>query len=557
MTYISTPLPPYPYNPAYQTPVAYFCMEYAITQSLKIYAGGLGFLAGSHLRSAYALKQNLVGIGILWKYGYYDQIRQSDQTMGVLFQEKVYGFLQKLDLQFEIRVNHAPVRVGVYYLPPATFSTAPLFLLTTDLPENDYLARTITHKLYDPDKSARIAASILLGVGGCKLLELLGYAPAVYHLNEAHALPLVFSLYEKYQQVAEVRKRVVFTTHTPEEAGNEKTDTGLLEKMNFFSSVPLAEVRKITGITGEVFDHSLAALRLAKRANGVSRMHGEVANKIWGSYSGISPITSITNAQNYAYWADQSLYSYLRRNEDAKLAARKRKLKRRLFEEVADQTGDLLDEDIFTIVWARRFAGYKRADLLLEDLDRFERLITSKNHPIQIIWAGKPYPMDYAAISVFDRLVHLSKKHTNCSILVGHELKLSKLLKQGADVWLGTSLVTHEASGTSGMTAAMNGAVLLSTADGWIPEFIRHGINGFMIPAVSPDLPLHEQNKLDARHLWDTLEQEILPLYYQQSNLWVQVIKNCMREVIPHFNSDRMAGQYYDKLYNADPIRNN
>jgi glycogen phosphorylase len=169
MTTTYTTLLPDTYAPAYQTRVAYFSMEYAIAQSLKIYAGGLGYLAGSHLRSAYALKQNVVGIGILWKYGYYDQIRKPDQTMGVLFQEKVYSFLQKLDLRFQILVNQAPVQVEVYYLPPATFGTAPLYLLSTDLPENDYLAQTITHKLYDPDKAARIAASILLGVGGAKL----------------------------------------------------------------------------------------------------------------------------------------------------------------------------------------------------------------------------------------------------------------------------------------------------------------------------------------------------------------------------------------------------
>jgi glycogen phosphorylase len=549
MTTTYTTLLPDTYAPAYQTRVAYFSMEYAIAQSLKIYAGGLGYLAGSHLRSAYALKQNVVGIGILWKYGYYDQIRKPDQTMGVLFQEKVYSFLQKLDLRFQILVNQAPVQVEVYYLPPATFGTAPLYLLSTDLPENDYLAQTITHKLYDPDKAARIAASILLGVGGAKLLELLGIAPNIYHLNEAHALPLVFSLYEKYGHVAEVRKKVVFTTHTPEEAGNEKTDIGLLDKMSFFSNVELAQVRQLTGIAGDVFDHSLAALRLSKAANAVSRLHGEVTRKMWAGYSGISPITAITNAQSYSYWADVPLYEYLGQEADGKLAARKKELKRQLLEEVADQTGDLLDENVLTLVWARRFAGYKRADLLLEDLDRFYRLLANQDLPIQIIWAGKPYPMDYAAISVFDRLVHLSKKHTNCSILVGYELRLSKLLKQGADVWLNTPLVTREASGTSGMTAAMNGAVLLSTADGWVPEFIRPGHNGFMIPPADAGLPLYQQNKRDAQLLLDTLENQILPLYYQQPGQWLEIMKTSLREVVPFFDSDRLAREYYEKLY--------
>ncbi|WP_367615664.1 alpha-glucan family phosphorylase [Pontibacter liquoris] len=429
-------LHPYAYAPAYQKRVAYFCMEYAIAQALKIYAGGLGFLAGSHMRSAYALKQNLIGIGILWKYGYYDQVRQPDQTMGVLFQEKIYSFVEKTDIRFEITVNRAPVQVAVYYLPPQLFGTAPLFLLSTDLPENSYIAQSITHKLYNADKSTKVASNILLGIGGFKLLELLGYAPETYHLNEAHALPLVFALYEKYGNVEEVKRRFVFTTHTPEEAGNEKSDIRLLSDMSFFSNVPVEQVKTITKTEGDTFNHTLAALRLARRSNGVSRLHGSTIVQKWSTYSDISPLLYITNAQNYAYWADQYLYNYLQNGRDEKLVARKKKLKRRLFEEVADQTGDLYDENVFTIVWARRFASYKRADLLLEDMNRFHSLLTDLNHPVQIIWAGKPYPMDYDAISVFNQLVHLSAQYPNCSVLVGYELKLSKLLKQGADLWL-------------------------------------------------------------------------------------------------------------------------
>ncbi|PRY07267.1 starch phosphorylase [Pontibacter ummariensis] len=544
-------LHPYTAAPSYQKCVAYFCMEYAIAQSLKLYAGGLGFLAGSHMRSAYILRQKVVGIGILWKYGYYDQVRQSDQTMGVLFQEKIYTFLEKTSIRFEITVNRAPVQVGVYYLPPLLFGTVPLFLLTTDLPENDYLAQTISHKLYDVDKNARIAASVLLGTGGFKLLELLNLAPDVYHLNEAHGLPLVFSLYAKHGSVEEVRKRVVFTTHTPEEAGNEKTDIHLLHDMSFFSPLSLDQARLITKTEGDTFNHSLAALRLAKISNAVSRMHREAVEKNWSACEGTSPIIHITNAQNYYYWADKPLYDYLYSEDDEMLVARKKELKRQLFEEVADQTGDMLHQDVFTIVWARRFAGYKRADLILEDLSRFLQLLHDTTQPVQIIWAGKPYPMDYGGISVFNKLAHLSTKHPNFSVLVGYELKLSKLLKQGADLWLNTPLVTHEASGTSGMSAAMNGAVLLSTADGWVPEFIQHGMNGFVVPPVAPTHPLHEQNMTDARNILHTLQHEILPMYYTQRDKWLSVVKNSMRDVLPYFDSNRLAHDYYEKMYNA------
>lgn len=543
-------LHPYTYPAAYQKRVAYFSMEYAIVQYLKTYSGGLGFLAGSHMRSAFRLKQNMVGVGILWKYGYYDQVHKSDQTMEVLFLEKIYSFLQKTDIQFEVRVNHALVQVGVYYLPPQVFETAPIFFLTTCLPENDYLAQTITHTLYDANKEAKLAAGILLGAGGHKLLELLELEPDVYHLNEAHGLPLAFAMYQKYREVEEVRQRLVFTTHTPEVAGNEESDILLLDKLDYFSGLPLHEVRNLTGTHGETFNHTLAALRLARKANGVSQIHGRVVQKLWGSYEGVCPLIHITNAQNYSFWADPYMYDYLERGDDKKLVQRKMKLKKRLFEEVADQTGDLLDVNVFTIVWARRFTAYKRADLILDDLDRFERLLANTKEPVQVIWAGKPYPTDYAAISVFDRLVHLSKKHPQCSVLVGYELKLSRLLKQGADLWLNNPLVMHEASGTSGMSAAMNGTVLLSTADGWVPEFVRHGSNGFMVPPVDPSLPLHEQNRLDSKNILDTLQQEILPLYYEQPKKWLAIIKNSMQEIVPQFDSNRLAREYYKKMYN-------
>jgi glycogen phosphorylase len=182
---------PYKINPDFQKKVAYFSMEFAIHQPLKTYAGGLGYLSGSHMKSAFELQQNMVGIGILWKYGYYNQTRKFDQTMDVLFEEKNYGFLQKTDIKFTIKVAKHDVWVTAYYLPPSIFNTAPLFFLSTDLPENDYLAKTISHKLYDANPEAKIAAAILLGVGGAKLLEILEWEPEIYHLNESHGLPLV------------------------------------------------------------------------------------------------------------------------------------------------------------------------------------------------------------------------------------------------------------------------------------------------------------------------------------------------------------------------------
>ncbi len=533
----------------YSKRVAYFSMEFAIHQPLKTYSGGLGFLAGSHLRGAYALKQNLIGVGILWKYGYYDQIRKADQTMDVLFMEKHYGFLVKLNVTVQVLINNAPVWVGAYYLPPSVFRTAPLFLLTTDLPQNDYLAQTITHRLYDPNPETRIAAYTVLGIGGAKLLDALNLTPDVYHLNESHPLPLAFYLYSKFSSVEAVKERVVFTTHTPEEAGNPQSDIRLLDRMGFFYYLPLDKVRGLTGVEGDAFNHALGALRLARLSNAVSAMHEKISNAMWKHTPDISPIIHITNAQSQVYWADNSYIEAAKTGNDEFLRHQKADWKKELFEVVADQTGELYDPNILTIVWARRLTGYKRADLLLNDMERFERLISNTRYPIQLIWAGKPYPYDYAGISQFDRLVHLSKRYGNCSVLVGYELSLSKMLKRGGDVWLNTPRITHEASGTSGMTAIMNGALLCSTNDGWVPEFAINGQNAFILPEADVNNPTHEQDDFDAKNLFDYLENKILPLYYETPDAWWTIVKAGINEINPRFDALRLATEYYERLY--------
>ena len=541
---------PFALDPKYRKSVAYFSMEFAIAQPLRIYSGGLGFLAGSHMRSAYELRQNMIGIGILWKYGYYDQIRKGDQSMDVLFQEKHYSFLEDTGIKFRITLNKHPVSVKVWYLPPEVFRSAPLFLLSTDLPENDYLAQSTCHKLYDADPSAKVAQSILLGVGGARLLDELGHEPEVYHLNEAHALSSAFYLYQKYKDLREVKRRIVFTTHTPEEAGNEKHDISFLDELGFFCGLPLERVREITGISDSTFNHTLVALRMSRKANGVSKLHGEVANQMWAPFTGrTNDILHITNAQNRKYWQKRILCDALNKEDNQALKRRKLRLKQELFDVVADQTGVILDPAVLTIVWARRFAGYKRADLICRDEDRFYELMTNRDFPVQIIWAGKPYPMDYTAISTFNRLVHLSRRYKRAATLVGYELQLSRLLKNGADIWLNTPRVPREASGTSGMSAAMNGAINFSTFDGWIREFAIHGFNSFVIPEADRSLPEHEQDSMDMHSLYHILQNEILPLYYQQPRRWMEMVKNSMHDVLPYFDSDRMAYEYYDKLY--------
>lgn len=541
-----------PYTPdeRYSKRIAYFSMEFAVHQPLKIYSGGLGYLSGSHLRSAYELRQNLIGIGILWKYGYYDQARNQDQTLQVTWMEKNYSFLEDTGIKFQITIHDHLVWVKVWYLNPDTFKSAPLFLLSTDLPENDYVSQTITHRLYDANVATKVAQFILLGVGGAKLIDEIGFNPALYHLNEAHGVSAVFYLYKKFGNTADVKKRLVFTTHTPEEAGNEKHDIHLCEKMSYFCGIGLDEVRKLTGIQDDKFNHSLVALRFAHLANGVSQLHGEVSRAMWGKTESICPIIAITNAQNWSYWADKQLYKASADGNDVWWDDRKKYLKKRAFDIVADQTGKIYDSDVFTIVWARRFAGYKRAELITRDMVRFEKLLGDIKYPVQIIWAGKPYPMDYPAINEFNNLVHLSRKYKNVSVLIGYELALSKRLKQAADVWLNNPRVPREASGTSGMTAAMNGAVNFSTDDGWIPEFINHGNNGFVVPKTDyADMHVQEQDQYDLDKIYEILLNEILPLYYDHYDTWRQIAKNGMRDVRFRFESARMAAEYYNLLY--------
>ncbi|TSJ43414.1 alpha-glucan family phosphorylase [Mucilaginibacter corticis] len=537
----------YNIDPKYKTAVAYFSMEFAIDQALKIYSGGLGFLAGSHLRSAYELKQNLIGVGILWKYGYYDQERDENALMKPAYVEKEYAFLEDTGIMVTVQVHNAPVHVKAYLLKPDTFGSAPLFLLSTDIPENDYLSRTITQHLYDPHQPTRMAQSMILGIGGAMLLDALGIQPNIYHMNEGHSVPLNFYLYAKYQNLDEIKKRVVFTTHTPEMAGNEEHGFSELSAMSFFYHLQEHEVRSLLGMNDPNFNFTLAALKFAKRANGVSQLHGEVSREMWSSYPGICEIIAITNAQNKKYWKDTLLDDAIKAGNDEAISTRKKELKKQLFKEVANQCGKLFHEDVLTIVWARRFAGYKRADLAMYDWERFLKLINNTETPVQIIWAGKPYPEDHGSIDLFNHIIERAKPIANCAVLVGYELELSALLKRGTDVWLNNPRMYREASGTSGMTAAMNGAINLSLPDGWVPEFAKDKENCFVIepaPKGSPDA-----DKLENESLMDMLEQGVIPMYYHDQQQWLNIVKKAAADVAPAFEAARMADEYYQKMY--------
>jgi starch phosphorylase len=299
--------------------------------------------------------------------------------------------------------------------------------------------------------------------------------------------------------------------------------------------------------------YTLAALRMAKIANGVSVLHGAVSRKMWNDFDGLCEITSITNAQNKKYWMDAQLEVYLKRGNDKGLIDRKKEMKRQLFKTVANQTGKLFDENVFTIVWARRYAGYKRADLILRDFERFRQLVTNTQMPVQIIWAGKPYPQDESALHLFNEIFYKTKEFANCAVLVGYEMALSALLKKGSDIWLNTPRMYREASGTSGMTAAMNGSVNVSISDGWVPEFSKDGKNSFIVPSGDDSLDTDVKDKLEADNLLNLLTETVIPMYYKKPKLWMKVVRQSMKDVLPFFDSNRMATEYYEKMYTTQP----
>ncbi|WP_437371079.1 alpha-glucan family phosphorylase [Maribacter litoralis] len=535
---------PYRIAKEYKKRTAYFSMEFAIDQGLKTYSGGLGFLSGSHMRSAFELKQNLIGVGMLWKYGYYDQSRNKDQTLQVNFIEKNYNFLEDSGLEVEVKVHDNPsVKVRAYVLKPEVFGTAPIYFLTTDVDGNDYLSRTITDYLYDANEVTRVSQSIVLGIGGAKIVEALGGAD-VYHLNEGHALPAFYHLNNSGSKA-----KKVFTTHTPEKGGNEERNGHHLNHCGFFGkTLSIDELREETS-DGHNINYTVSALKHATKANAVSKLHAKVSSKMWKGFENAANIIPITNAQNQKFWQDNGIEKAWKKKNSEAFAKRKVELKSVLFEHVLDQTGKIFDPNVLTIVWARRFAGYKRADLLLYNTDRFEKLISNKKYPIQVIWAGKPYPQDYFGIETFNRLVKRTKNLPNLTVLTGYEIDLSRKLKNGSDIWLNTPRIPHEASGTSGMTAAMNGSINLSTNDGWIPEFAKNGKNCFVLPEIDGTFSEEQQDQMDSENLYNILEKKVLPVFYEDKKKWNKMVFNAIDDVVSEFTSHRMARQYYEELY--------
>ena len=525
--------------------VAYFSMEMAIDQSLSTYSGGLGFLAGSHMLSAGYLKLPMVGISILWSYGYYDQRIDGEGCVEIAYTKKHYDFLTDTGITVDVEIFGQNAKIKAFKLEPELFGTAPIFFLTTDIPENSPEIRQICHKLYDGNEKTRVSQEIVLGIGGVRVLMAAGFNFDVIHMNEGHALPAAFELLKMYNgDLAKVKEKTVFTTHTPVSAGNEVHWIDMLHEAGFFAGT---SKQKAIELGGENFSLTVAALRMSRLANAVSQLHGLVSNKMWEWVEGRCPIRAITNAVNQHYWQDQRMKNA---GDDEQLLNAKTEMKKDLFKYVADKTGKRFNPDVLTIVWARRFADYKRAWLILMNRDRIAKLLNENK--IQIIFAGKFHPDDTLGRDMFNNILKQSYELHNVAVLPNYELELSAKLKKGCDVWLNTPLRPFEASGTSGMSANMNGALHLSIFDGWTVEGTFNNINGFTVtyPGLDDDIPWEERHWKDYEAMMNIIENNIIPIYYEDKQRWAGLTRQAVRVSEAYFNSDRMVVEYYNRLYN-------
>ena len=524
--------------------VAYFSMEIAIDQSLATYSGGLGFLAGSHMQSAGYLQMPMVGVTMLWSFGYYDQRINENGNVEVAYIRKHYDFLTDLKVSTTIKVFGEDVIVKAYKVEENLFGTCPIYLLTTDVEGNSEWARRISHKLYDGDEKIRVAQETVLGVGGIRILQAVGYNFDVIHLNEGHALPAAFELLRQFNgDLKAVRQKTVFTTHTPVPAGNEVHWVDTLVEAGFFSG---CSRETAVELGGENFSLTVAALRMSRIANAVSQLHGLVANKMWEWVKDRCPIKAITNAVNLHYWQDERI---AKAKTSQELLDVKHEMKKELFQYISDTQGKRFDPNVLTITWARRFADYKRAWLILMDEDRISKLLNENK--VQLIFAGKFHPDDAMGKETFNNILKKSYTMKNMVVLPGYELALSAKLKKGTDIWLNTPTRPLEASGTSGMSANMNGAVHFSIFDGWTVEGTFPGINGYTVeyPGLDDDIPWQERHWKDHRFIMNTLENEIIPTYYENKEEWARLMRQAMRTAEGYFNSDRMVIEYFNRVY--------
>lgn len=550
--------------------VAYFSMEIAISPAIPTYSGGLGVLAGDTLRAAADMGLHLVAVTLAHRKGYFKQHLDAN---GVQTEEE-----QSWDLESNLAPEEPVVTVFIegrpvairawrYDLEGVTGHTIPIYLLDTDLEQNDPRDRGLTDHLYGGDGDYRLRQETVLGIGGARVLEALQYRPQVYHMNEGHAALLTIALLERKlrgkslmnatdRDLESVREHCVFTTHTPVPAGHDRFSPE--QGYRILGSERTELIARVAGSPDGSLNMTYIALRFARYVNGVAMQHGKVSREMFPDYT----IDAITNGVHAATWtapAFQSVFdSHLPRwREDnvklryamvipeSEIAEAHLECKRALIAAVRDRTGVELRPDIFTIGFARRAATYKRCDLLFTDPDRLLRAARELGG-LQILYGGKAHPADDPAKEKIRQVIELAKQLSSDELkivyLEDYDWSLGAMLTSGVDLWLNTPKRPYEASGTSGMKAALNGVPSLSVLDGWWIEGWNEGVTGW---AISD----HDEDRDEANSLYDRLEQVILPLFYQRPTEWQRVMRSTIAFNGSYFNMQRMLEQYVQNAY--------
>jgi starch phosphorylase len=553
-------------------------MEIGIRREMPTYSGGLGVLAGDTIKSAADLKLPMVGVTLISKNGYFRQIL--DERGRQTEEREVWEISQFMELlpekiTIEIEGWDVHVQAWLYEVKSLTGGSVPLFFLDTDIPTNRPEDREITAQLYGGDKAYRLKQEIVLGIGGVRILNRLGFMIKKYHMNEGHASLLSLELLKEHKRdieevwderlvwdVEKVKDLCVFTTHTPVEAGHDKFPYELVSKV-LGESVPLSVLRDLGG--QDHLNMTLLALNLSNYVNGVAKKHGEVSQHMFPGYE----IHSVTNGVHSYTWTCESfkriydkylpgwanepeLFVRVGRIPDEEIWAAHMQAKQGLMHFVRAETGIEMDPEIFTLGFARRATAYKRADLLFTDLERLQRIAKGK---LQIIYAGKAHPKDDAGKWLLEKIFVIKEKLKGViplAYLPNYNMDMALKLVSGVDVWLNTPMRPLEASGTSGMKATHNGVPNFSVLDGWWIEGHIEGFTGWAIGPYPSEGNVSEtaaDNMQDAEDLYDKLENIIIPTFYNDRRTWVRIMQNAIGKNAYYFNSHRMMRRYVTEAY--------
>ena len=552
--------------------VAYFSMEIALAFDIPTYAGGLGVLAGDTLRSAADMALPMVGITLASRAGYFEQrIDSLGRQIELPQMWEPASRAKQAAAKVAVQIEGRRVWVGawLYRIEGLAGTCIPVLLLDTDLPENSVEDREITHFLYGKDVAYRLKQEIVLGVGGVRMLQALGFQIRKHHLNEGHSALLAMELLNRHKRpqrdlrpgelpydAPAVRSQCIFTTHTPVEAGQDQFDYGMVERIADGDFMDLGEVRKLAG--DDRLNMTRLALNLSDFVNGVAKSHAEVSQRMFPGYE----VHAITNGVHPHTWTSEffaALYDNALpgwRHEPEQLVRVEQlsgqsvwdahtNAKQRLLDRVKESTGRVLDSTLPIFGFARRMTAYKRPDLIFSDLERLRAI--AKKQPFQLVMAGKAHPNDEGGKHLIEQLhVHMRELADDLPVvfLPGYDMQLALDLVAGVDVWLNTPLRPLEASGTSGMKAAFNGVPSLSVLDGWWLEGCLEGVTGW---AVGNAQPGNENN--DVGDLYSKLENVVLPLYYGDRAGWIAVMKGAIGKNAAVFNTHRMIRRYATEAY--------